>query len=149
MRIRLFVRPAALRRRKRLLLTSGLAAGYYPLTDISVAGWTGTPGAPLYANVDEVTAGDADYNTSPGVTPTPAPAIHAIANAPLGIGSWNVNIRCKASASGRFVRARLYDNSGAEVGASALQAVTTSFADYALAITSTGSAFRVGYEFTS
>ena len=137
------------RRRPAFALTPSAVTIYRPGSDISVAGWIGTPGSPLYANIDESAAADGDYITSPAITGTPQPAVFGLLSAPLAAGSYDIDIRANVASGAANMRVRLYDNAGSEVGASALQAVTTTLTTYGVSITTTGTAYRVGVEFTA
>mgnify|MGYP000668071602 CR=1 FL=1 len=118
-------------------------------SDVSVAGWVGTPGSPLYACIDDVVASDADYVTSPSITGTPSPAIFSLTNAPWLAGPHSVPVRAMCSSGTANIRVRLYDNAGTEVGASSLQPVTDVLATYAVAVVAAADAYRIGVEFTA
>lgn len=149
MRIRLFQR-AKYRPRKRLWLPSAVSiTGIRPVSDVLTTGWVGTPGAPLYANIDELTANDGDFNTSPSITATATPCVHALSGAPLATGTWIIDVRASISGGTANLIVRLYDNTGAQVGVSSAQAVTTTPTSYSLNVTTSAPAYRVGYEFVT
>ena len=118
-----------------------------PTTDITVAGWTGSPdNVNLYANIDESTASDADYVLSPSLSSSPGPAIFGLSPSSLATGNYTVNLRARRTGSVGQLRALLVDSSGTTVGTSSWQTLTTTYTTYNLSITTTGTAARLRFE---
>jgi len=116
-----------------------------PSSDVLTTGWTGTPdNTTLFNNVDEVSASDTDYITSPaisggenitfGITPS------------LAAGTWDVRYRANFVGASAQVRIHLLDGSNVSQGVSSWQTVTSSFALYTASVTTTGTASRVKIE---
>lgn len=131
------------RRPHRLVLSAGTISVYRPGSDIAVSGWTPSTGTDLYACIDETTASDADYITSPDVGTTPA-TFGLTASVPAG--TWAVNLRGQFLGTSGQVRVLMQDSGGSTVGTSGWQALTGSFADYTLTVTTSGTAERVRIE---
>lgn len=112
-----------------------------PSADVTTAGWTASAGTDFFALIDEVSASDADYITSPTISGSTAPATFAIAY-PLNTGTWAGNVRAKTSAGGATMRVYLLNDAGTVVGTSADQAITSTWTTYALSITTSGPATR-------
>lgn len=125
-----------------------------PGSDITTTGWYGTPdNVTKYANIDEASASDTDYITSPPVTGTVDPITFGIKDQTgnpntLPVGTWDVTVRANygEGLTASQVKVTLLDSGGASVGTSAWQTVTTSYADYTLSITTTGIAARIRIE---
>jgi hypothetical protein len=120
---------------------------YRPGTDITVTGWTGTPdNVNLYTNIDEASASDADYVTSPNIDGSQGPFIDGL-TASVPVGTWDVKYRSDYnSGTAKQVRMTLLDSSNVSVGAGTWQTVTTSFVLYTSTITTTGVATRFKIE---
>ena len=117
-----------------------------PVSDVTTTGWTGSPdNVNLYANIDESTASDTDYILSPSVSGSPGSAIFGLSPSRTS-GNYTVNLRARRTGSVGQVRALLVDSSGTTVGTSSWQSLTTTYADYNLAITTTGTAARLRFE---
>lgn len=111
-----------------------------PGSDISTTGWTATPGPSYFGMIDEPSADDADYITSPDLS-TP---ITMGLNTAWAAGTYTIRIRAKG-ASGQ-IRVVMLSQAGASVGASSYQAVDAAFATYELPVTTTGVATAFRYE---
>jgi hypothetical protein len=107
-----------------------------PSSDLALTGWTGS-----YSAIDEVTADDADYITSPDLS-APTPATFAL-DTPLSAGTNTVRVRARFGGTEGNIQLNLLDNTGTVVGSSASQALTSIFATYSLTVTSSATAFRV------
>lgn len=115
-----------------------------PTSDILTTGWTASTGSDLYAMVDESTASDSDYITSPLLS-SPTPNTFGITpSAPTG--THTVRIRGSRTETTGQVRVHLLDASNAVMGSSAWQALTSSFTTYPLSITTSGAATRMQIE---
>ena len=126
-----------------------------PGSDITTTGWTGTPdNVTKYANIDEASASDTDYITSPQITGVVAPITFGIKDQngnpnTLPAGTWSVSVRAnftEGTTAPQF-RIALLDSGGVSVGNSAYQLVTASYATYTLPVTTTGIAARIRIEF--
>lgn len=117
-----------------------------PNSDVTTTGWTATPGPDLFDMIDEVTASDTDFITSPDLTSGASTTIHGLSQS-LAVGTYTVRFRSeKATAPTRSVRIHLMDGTSAIVGSSGWQAVTASYALYEVSITTSALATRVGIE---
>lgn len=116
-----------------------------PSSDVTTTGWTASSGAVLYDMIDEVTPSDTDYIISPAINATPGPAVFGITPTQTS-GTYNVRLRAKRTGATGDIRALLLDSGGATVGTSSWQALTGSFAQYTLSVTTTGTAARVQLE---
>ena len=115
-----------------------------PNSDISTAGWTGTPdNTTLFTNIDDEVASDLEYITSP-----PIAAIESITfgMSSLAAGTWDVNYRANFVGASAQVRVSLLNGSNAVQGVSSWQTVTSTFDLYTASITTTGAAERVKIE---
>ena len=125
--------------------TSAVISISRPSADVTTTGWTGTPdNVTLFTNIDEVTASDTDYITSPAIsggeniTFTITPSVAA--------GTWDVRYRAQFAGASAQVRIHLLDGSNVSQGVSSWQTVTSSFALYTASVTTTGTAVRVRIE---
>jgi hypothetical protein len=117
-----------------------------PSSDITTTGWTGDPdNVTLFNNIDEVSPSDTDFIISPALNATPGPAVFGITPTQAS-GTYNVRLRAKRTGSTGDIRALLLDSGGATVGTSSWQALTASFAQYTLSVTTSGTAARVQLE---
>lgn len=116
-----------------------------PSSDVTTTGWTASSGSVLYDMIDEVTPSDTDYIISPAINSTPGPAVFGITPTQAS-GTYNVRLRAKRTGSSGDIRALLLDSGGATVGTSSWQALTGSFAQYTLSVTTSGTAARVQLE---
>jgi hypothetical protein len=109
------------------------------------AAWTGNPdNTTLFNNIDEATASDTDFITSPtisggetitfGITPS------------VAAGTWDVRYRANFVGASAQVRIHLLDGSNVSQGVSSWQTVTSSYALYTASVTTTGTAVRVRIE---
>lgn len=112
-----------------------------PSTDILTTGWTGS-----YVDIDEVTASDTDYITSPSLA-SPTPIVFGLSQT-LAAGSYNISIRGKSTLGTGNIQASLLNSSNTVMGSSSVQPVTSGFTTYTLPITTTGSSDRVKLEVT-
>ncbi|MEY8688450.1 MAG: LamG-like jellyroll fold domain-containing protein [Leptothrix sp. (in: b-proteobacteria)] len=115
-----------------------------PASDIVVAGWTATPGPSFYSAIDDATADDTDFVTSPDVNAA-TPLVNGLSQT-VPAGRYDIRIRARRTAAAGQIRIVLLDSSNSPVGTSAWQALTASFAPYTLSITTTGTADRVRHE---
>jgi hypothetical protein len=119
-----------------------------PNADVSVTGWTTTPSGTVSSVIDEATADDADYATSPAITGTGQPAILGLTNAPLAAGDWAPRIRANVTAGTATMRLSLVNSSNVSQG-SVDVTVNTTITTYNPRITTTGDAHRLKVEFFS
>jgi hypothetical protein len=116
-----------------------------PNSDVSITGWTST-GASVFVVIDEATADDADYATSPAITGSGQPAILGLSNGPLAAGDWAPRVRANVSAGTCTMRLTLVNDSNVSQGTVDVT-VTTTITTYNPKITTTGSATRLKIEF--
>lgn len=119
-----------------------------PAADVTTAGWVASAGANFSALIDETTADDADYITSPTVSSTPAP-IKFTLKYPWAAGTRRVRFRAIGNAGTPTMRVKLLDATGAQVGVTADQVVTASWAAYDLAVVLSATATHGTIEFVS
>lgn len=115
---------------------------YRPGSDIAVSGWTPSTGTDLFACIDETTASDTDYITSPDLSTSATMGL----TASVPIGTWAVAYRGRFVLTTGSIRMVLLDSSSSVVGTSAWQAQSGSFSDYTAVITTTGIADRIRIE---
>lgn len=116
-----------------------------PTYDVTTTGWDGiSDNANKYANIDEVTASDTDYITSPNITGGEN-IIFGLSGS-VAAGTWDVRYRANFVGASAQVRVSLLDGSGTSQGASSWQTVTSTYADYTASVTTTGAATRVKIE---
>lgn len=116
----------------------------HPGTDVTTTGWIGDPNnTNKYANIDESTASDTDYITSPPVTGSPAPITMMWADQngsvnTVPVGTWNVNIRANYSDGLTASQVRVVMlNGGTVTGTGSWNTLTASYANYTNSITTT------------
>ena len=122
-----------------------LSAGpaiYRPSADVSAGGWTATPGGTLASCVDEASADDGDYITSPNAS---SPAVLSMTPA-MPAGNQTIRVRAARTGSTGQLRVRLLDGSNVDVGGTDWQALTTTPTTYSLAATTTALANRYRIE---
>lgn len=112
-----------------------------PAADVTTTSWVASAGTDFYALIDEASASDADYITSPAITGSTAPVTVALAY-PLNTGTWTCGVRAKTSSGTATLRVYLLNDAGTVVGTSADQAITSSYTTYSLPITTSGPATR-------
>lgn len=127
--------------RRRVPLAAGVTV-YRPGSDIAVSGWTPSTGTDLFACIDETTASDADYITSPDLSTNATFGF----TTPVPAGNWDVNFRARRIGDGASIRIVMLDSGGSSVGASGWQAQSGSFIDYVASVTTTGTADRFRIE---
>ncbi|HET8685469.1 MAG TPA: LamG-like jellyroll fold domain-containing protein [Methanosarcina sp.] len=113
-----------------------------PGSDVTVTGWTATPGPGYASMLNEYIANDSDYVTSPFAS-TGGPLVMNLENS-LPAGSWN--IRFRAYYTGTFscsLQVSLLDASNNVVGTTVADPLTSSVADHLLAIETTGIATQI------
>ena len=116
-----------------------------PSSDVTTTGWTGNPdNTNKYNNIDEITASDTDYITSPTISGGEF-TIFGLTGS-LAAGSWDIRYRANFVGASAQVRITLLDGSNVSQGASGWQTVTSTFADYTATVATTGAATRVKIE---
>lgn len=114
-----------------------------PGSDITVSGWTATPGGSLFDAINEAgTPDDADYITSPDLS---TPATFGL-TAPIPAGTYTVRLRAQRNVSTGQARVALLDSGGTQVGVTAWQALTTTLTTWSLSVTTTGTAAQARIE---
>jgi hypothetical protein len=112
-----------------------------PNSDVSTSGWAASTGLSLYDMVDETIALDTDYITSPTIG-TGNPIIMGL-NSSLSAGTHYVTVRLKTTTANGYIRIMLLNNSNAIMGVSSWQAVTSSYNNYTIPVTISGTATRI------
>ena len=111
----------------------------------STSGWTASNGSTIASCIGEDTRSDTEWATSPDLTGGSAYFIDGL-DGTVPAGTWGASVASdRLGAAGQF-RVSLLDASNAVQGTSSWQAVTGSFADYSVSITTTGAATRVKLE---
>jgi hypothetical protein len=113
-------------------------------SDITTTGWTASSGSDLYAMLDETSADDNDYITSPALG-TGGPVTFTLTNT-LSAGNYDIEVRADYTGVSGQIRALLLNGSDVTQGTSAWETLTGTTALYALAITTTGDASRLRFE---
>lgn len=117
-----------------------------PDADVSGAGWVASTGTDLFAMIDELSAGDADYIDSPTITGTPAWYIARL-KYPLATGDRVPPVRASVPGGSGTLKVRFENDAGTVVGTAADQAVTGTLTTYTLAVTLSGTATRMAFAF--
>lgn len=114
---------------------------YRPGSDVTVNGWTATPGGSLASCIDDATLDRSDFITSPNLT---NPTTMAWATA-LPAGSYTVNIDADRTGASGQVRVVCLDSGGVSVGSTSWQALTATATTYTLGVTTsaTSTQFRI------
>ncbi len=102
------------------------------------------PAPSFYDAIDEPSADDADYITSPSLPVAGnSSTIRLGLTQPLLAGAYNARMRVKGPGQ---VRARFFTSGDVDVGVSSYQAVTSSYGDITLPVTLSGTATKVQFE---
>jgi hypothetical protein len=118
---------------------------YRPNSDILKVGWVGSPdNTNLYANIDEVSASDSDYITSPLIIVSEESVFGMDGRSSTGV--WTFNFKAKFNGSPSQMRVHLLDNSNGILGTSEWQTVLGTYDLYSLSLFCTGSAERFKIE---
>jgi hypothetical protein len=122
-------------------ITLSIVTVYRPGSDVTVNGWTSTPGGTLASCIDDPTLNRSDFITSPNLTD---PATLAWAS-PLPAGVYEMTIDSDRTGSSGQVRIVCLDAGGTSVGATAWQALTGTATTYTLSVTTSATApnFRI------
>lgn len=127
----------------------GSISQFSPSADVQIAGWTPTPAGAIFDTLNEAdTPSDADYVTSPLLRSAAELCIMALSSS-MAAGNYTVSVRAATTSGTGNLRARFLDASGADVGVTALQAITSTLTTYSLSVTLTGTATQVQLEVTT
>lgn len=116
-----------------------------PVSDVDVTGWTASTGSDLWAMLDEDTASDSDYVTSPALSGSATTGSHAL-DKTYPAGTYSIKVRAKTDTGAGTLAVRLLNGSNVSQGVTADQAITSTWTTYTLPITITGDATRIRYE---
>lgn len=116
-----------------------------PVSDVDVTGWTASTGSDLWAMLDEDTASDTDYVTSPALSVSATTGSHAL-DKTYTAGTYSIKVRAKTDTGAGTLAVRLLNGSNVSQGVTADQAITSTWTTYTLPITITGDATRIRYE---
>jgi hypothetical protein len=111
-------------------------------SDVTTAGWTVTGAATHAAAINEDTAGDAAYTTSPALTSTPSSLTMALDES-RPAGTYTERIRVNVSSGTGFARVVALNNAGTVQGQTADQAINSTLTTYTLTLTQAGTATRL------
>lgn len=114
-----------------------------PASDLQTTGWTAEPGPAFFTSVDEVSANDADYVSSPVLGAT---VLKLGLDTPFPAGTHDVRFRASTSSGNASVRVRLLDSFGDSVGFSEFQLIDSTPTTYELPVTTTGEAAAFALE---
>lgn len=114
-----------------------------PASDIQTAGWTAAPGPDFYASLDEVSANEADYVSSPVLGAT---VLKLGLATPFAAGTHSVRFHAATSFGTASARLRLLDDADVPVGLSEFQLINSTPTTYELPVTTSGTASRVALE---
>ncbi len=115
-----------------------------PNSDVQDTGWTNSTGADSFALLDETSASDADYITSPPLGGG-SPIIMGLTTS-LAAGTYTIRVRAKYSRTSAQIRISLLNGSNVSQGISDWQALTASETTYNIPVVTTGAATRVQIE---
>ena len=118
---------------------------YQPSSDVLTTGWVPSTGSVLWDMLDDVIPSNADYITSPSINGAQGAAICGL-NASIAAGSYLVKLRANAVTAGKQVRVSLLDGANVSQGDTGWITVSTSYAEYDVAVTTTGAATRAKME---
>ena len=123
-------------------LTWPLGASCISTDSLYGSGWVPSTGSDLFGCIDESTASDVDYITSPDLSTSATMGLTASVPA----GNWAVNVRGRRMGVTGSIRVVLLSSGGAPVGTSSWQPLTAGFADYSFNVTTSGAADRFRIE---
>lgn len=126
-----------------VLVTLYNTTTYRPISDGTTTGWS-TTGASFFGALNETPASDASYVTSPAVAGSPGPLVMGIN--PIAAGTYVARFRARRTLTVGEVRQVFLTSGDVQVGATAWQALTNSFALYEPTVTLTGTAAKVRLE---
>lgn len=115
-----------------------------PSSDVTTTGWVASSGIIMFDMIDETSASDADYITSPALS-TGSPIIMGLTSS-LVAGTYTIRIRVTKSRDIGEFRVSLLNDANTQQGVSGWQVITNSYVTYELIITTTGTATRVRIE---
>lgn len=115
---------------------------YRPSADESMGGWIPSTGSVLAECIDEVSANDTDFISSPNLTNSTIMSLSPT----LPAGSWEVSVRGKVSENAAELRVRFLDPSSVDVGGSSWQVLSTTYTTYVLPVITTATADRFRIE---
>ena len=130
------------------LVVRSVTTASRPAADVTAAGWTASAGSDLFAVIDETSASDADYITSPAITGTAAWVVMDL-QYPLATGTRTVPVRAAVDTGTATLKTRLQDDAGTIVGTAIDTAVTTTPTTYNLSFTLSGPATRIAFAYTT
>jgi len=111
-------------------------------SDVTTTGWVITGAATHAAAINEDTAGDAAFTTSPALTSTPS-SLTLQLDEPRPAGTYTERIRVNVSSGTGFARVVALNDAGTVQGQTADQAITSTLTTYSLFLTQTGTATRL------
>lgn len=114
-----------------------------PNSDVVTTGWASTPPGDFFDAIDEASANEADYISTPVAGATPA--IFGLAQ-PVDAGQQTVRVRAAVTTGTATLKVALLDSSNVVQGESATTEITTTPTQYDLTLTTTGTATRVRIE---
>lgn len=117
-----------------------------PATDVTTAGWAVSAGTDFFDAVNEFSASDADFITSPNLSFSSAPIEFGLAPSALPPENYVVRVRARRAAYFEQIRASLLDGSGVVVGVSPWHDLLPGYAQYNLQVSTNVSAARVRIE---
>lgn len=123
-----------------MLYSSGL---YRPIADVTTTGWATTAGTRVGA-INEISANDTSYVTSPVLSGTPGGLTVTVPEMPAG--SYMTRMRARRTGATGEARVVYLTSADVQVGATSWQALTDNWATYALNVTLTGTAARARIE---
>lgn len=119
---------------------------YRPGSDIITNGWTGTPNASLFQNINEDVLDRSSFISSPNMS---SPVTFGWGNGPLPIGSHDAVVDFDSTAGTGRLRLVALDAGGAIVGTSSWQnasAVATSYTFSGITLSADSTSFRIEIE---
>lgn len=133
--------------------TVSTAGPIYPGTwrpggDVTVTGWTASGAGANALQLDEDTASDSDYITSPALSGSPSTAILSLDEA-MPAGTYTLKVRARTTSGTGTLTVTALNDSNVSQGAAAPQAIDSTWTTYTLAITTTGSATRIKLDVTT
>lgn len=113
-----------------------------PSSDSTTTGWTSTAGT-FWSTLDEESANDSDYVTSPDIGAGYVNPLILGLNRSLPAGNYNINVRAKYLNILSQFKIVLLDDSNVEVGQSSWQEVSSSYSTYQMLVSPTDTATKI------
>lgn len=109
------------------------------VSDLSVSGWTVTGAATHAAAINEDSASDSEYSTSPILSGTPVSKTHGLPAAQtMAAGSYTVQLRAKVASGTGYAKLTFLTSGDVEVGNTGNIGLTDAYSTYSATVTIAG-----------